>query len=249
MNSTEKRNDKILRKVKRLLALSENNPNEEEAQSAFVMAQRLMIENELSMSEIEVHAGQERTVAKGKVTIHKKLFWWERQLASIMSENFRVKYFLNWIKNKGSNRKDSIYFMGFESDVKLAKEMYLLSYEAIVHYANKYVDGYYESNEEFLRERAITMSLKNSYMRGFLEGLESKFEEQLAEMKAEGNALMVLVPKVVEEKYEKEITGKAKGYKIPSIEEVDAYLNGYKDGNHIDYTKSTIDHSEIDNTN
>lgn len=237
----DERNDKILRKVKRLLALSENNPNEEEAQSAFVMAQRLMIDNDLSMSEIKISPGQERKIDRGKVTIHKKLFWWERKLAGIMSENFRVKHYLNWMKPSGSNRKDAIYFMGFESDVKLAKEMYLLAYEAILHYSKKYVDNYYEERIGLYRERKITMQVKNSYMVGFLEGLKSKFDKQIEEMKAEANALMVLVPKEVEEKYNEEITGKASPYRIPTVEEAQAYQKGYEDGNHIDYTRSTID--------
>ena len=240
MDKLDERNDKILRKVRRLLALSENNPNEEEAQSAFVMAQRLMIENDLSMSEIEMNSGRERKIDKGKVTIHKKLFWWERQLANIMSRNFRVKSYLNNRYMNSRNIKRAVYFMGFESDVKLAKEMYLLAYEAILHYSNIYVENYYEERIGLYRERRITMSVKNSYMRGFLEGLSNKFDEQIEQMKSEGNALMVLVPKEVEKKYEEEITGEAKPYRIPSIEEIHAYKQGFEDGNHIDYTKSTI---------
>lgn len=233
-------NQKIIRRVTKLLSLSENNSNEEEAQSAFLMAQRLMLENDLSMSEIEVYSGKERPIEKGKVTIHKKLFWWERELAIIMSKNFRVKNYLNWKKASNSNKKGAICFMGYESDVKLAKEMYILSYEAILHYSNKYVEIYYE-DKGIYRERSITMQVKNSYMVGFLQGLERKFDEQVQKMREEGNALMMLVPKEVEDKFNEEITGEGTGYRLPSIEEATAYQKGFKDGNHIDYTKSTID--------
>ena len=78
-------------------------------------------------------------------------------------------------------------------------------------------------------------------MRGFLEGLETKFEEQVQQMRDQGNALMVLVPKEVEDKYKQEVTGKAVTLSVPSASEWIAYQTGYRNGNEIDYTKSTID--------
>ncbi|MCF3941588.1 DUF2786 domain-containing protein [Oceanobacillus alkalisoli] len=240
MAIVDERNEKVIRRVKRLLALSENNPNEEEAQSAFVMAQRIMLENDLSISEIDIDADNQRQVESGQVTIHKKLYWWERKLANIMAGNFRVKNFINWKRQQTSNRKSAICFMGYESDVNLAKEMYLLAYEAILHYSNKYVEDYY-MDHSINRKRRITIAVKNSYMRGFLEGLESKFDDQIEELRSEGNTLMVLIPKEVEEKFAEEITGKAVPFRVPSVEENHAYHQGYEDGNLIDYTKSTID--------
>ncbi|EJT5247915.1 DUF2786 domain-containing protein, partial [Listeria monocytogenes] len=40
-------NEKIIRKVKRLLALAKENKSDEEGQSAFMLAQRLMLENDI----------------------------------------------------------------------------------------------------------------------------------------------------------------------------------------------------------
>ncbi|MBU5267879.1 DUF2786 domain-containing protein [Virgibacillus proomii] len=37
-NNYSERNERIVKKIQGLLALSENNPNEEEAQSAFLMS-------------------------------------------------------------------------------------------------------------------------------------------------------------------------------------------------------------------
>lgn len=241
--SVNERNQKILRRVKRLLSLSDNNPNEEEAQSAFLMAQKLMVKNDISLSQIDIDSNETRDIKEGQVTVHKKLYWWERLLAAVMSENFRVKYFLNWKRKAGSNRKNAIFFMGFESDVQLAKEMYLLAYEAIVHFSKEYTETYYEENN-LMRTRGNTIMIKDSYMKGFIDGLENKFEEQVQEMRSEGNALMVLVPKEVEDKYEESITGKSI-FSIPSIGEVEAYRSGYDDGNKIDYTRSTIDEKAL----
>ncbi|EAD1619670.1 DUF2786 domain-containing protein, partial [Listeria monocytogenes] len=45
-------NEKIIRKVKRLLALAKENKSDEEGQSAFMLAQRLMLENDIDAAEI-----------------------------------------------------------------------------------------------------------------------------------------------------------------------------------------------------
>lgn len=234
------RNENIIRKIQGLLALANNNSNEEEAQSAFMMAQKLMFKHDITMSELDV--GQDSlTIEKGQATVHKKLFWWERELANIMSENFRVKNYINSKRLDGDlKRKRAVMFMGFEKDVALAKEMYLLAYEVLLFYSKRFVEEYYESYINVLRTNKTTNELKNSYMRGFLAGLDSKFQEQVAKMKEE-NALMVLVPKEVEEEYNSMFDGtKPLNLNIPPIEEIIAYEQGYKDGNEVDYTRRTI---------
>lgn len=240
MNYKEERNEKIIRKVKRLLALSENNPNEEEAQSAFLMAQKLMFEHDISLTEVDID--EKRNIEEGQVTVFKKLFWWERFLANVISKNFKVKSYISSRKEPGSHVKRSIHFMGYGSDVKLATEMYLLAYEALLHYTDKYIENYY-SEHPINRTRSNTLAIKYSYMNGFIEGLEDKYEEQIEKMKTTGNALMVLVPKEVEEKFEKTVTGKS-SFTIPPIEEVSAYQKGYEQGNRIDYTRTTIDYQD-----
>lgn len=82
--------------------------------------------------------------------------------------------------------------------------------------------------------------VKNSYMRGFLSGLEAKFEEQFTQLKQE-YGLMVLIPKEVEEELSNITTGKPLTLKLPPIEEMLVYEKGFIDGKKIDYTRSTID--------
>lgn len=235
----DSRNEKIIRRVKGLLALSENNSNDEEAQSSFIMAQKLMAKYNISTTEIETK-NTSNNIDEGQATVYKKLFWWERELARIISGNFRVKYYYNnRILENEKKAKRAIVFMGFEEDIALAKEMYLLAYEVLVFYSKRYVDNWYQE-ENAMRMHRVTNILKNSYMRGFLYGLESKFEEQVEQLREE-NALMVLVPKEVEDKYEEMFEGK-KGINlnIPDIEETEAFNIGYSEGNKVDYTKRTI---------
>lgn len=56
--------DKLLRKIKKLLALSKSN-NPHEAASALAMAQKLMAENQLNQSQVEfsqAHAKQKTAI-------------------------------------------------------------------------------------------------------------------------------------------------------------------------------------------
>lgn len=236
------RNESIIKKIKGLLAIADDSKNDEESQSAFLLAQKLMIKHDIQQSEIK-NSTEKQEIIEGQAIAYKKLFWWERQLARIIAKNFRVKfYYHNRILNGEKRRKTSIIFFGFENDVNLAKEMYVLAYDAISKYSARYVKNYYQ-NAFVIRTKERTKELKNSYMLGFLTGLNEKFELQVKEMEQEFG-LMIITPKEVSRAYNdlaKGFSGKAKPVKTPSIGEVEAYHRGRRDGEQIDYLKQTID--------
>lgn len=213
--------------------MQNDNPTDEEGQSALVFAQKLMTKYNIKRSDIEDYETIDE-IAEDKVMIYKKLRWWERKLAEVISENFRVKMYY-----KGSN-STCIIFYGFESDLELAKEMYLLAYETVIFHSKHYIDKWYEKHFLFERERAQTMELKRSYIKGFIQGLDVRFQEQVAELQ-EKNELMVLIPKEVEEAYA--IMSKNFGtYTINEPEDLDgeSYFKGYDKGRQIDFTQSTV---------
>lgn len=234
----EKNTDNIVKKIKGLLAIARDHKNDEESQTAFVMAQKLMMKHNIEMSEVEhENAGQE--VIRGQATVYKRIVWWETELADIISKNFRVKYFFNNNRSSGSVKR-AIIFLGFESDVRLAKEMYILAYDVITFYTDRYVKMWYDARPS--KPKDMTKDLKDSYMQGFLRGLDDKFDEQVKDMEQEWG-LMVLVPEEVQNKYDSMFKGKGKGitFKTPTVGEARAYETGYRQGNKVDYTKSTID--------
>ncbi|MEK5332721.1 DUF2786 domain-containing protein [Lysinibacillus sp. FSL W8-0992] len=234
------RNESIIEKIKGLLALANDNQNDEECQTAFMMAQKLMIKYDISSSEL-VENYNNRAISENQATAYKTLYWWERQLANIITRNFRVTWYYNSKIIKGaSKKKRAIVFMGFESDVALAKEMYVLAYDVLSFYVQKFVDDYYDG-AQLHRTKRMTTELKNSYTRGFLRGMEEKFDEQVKAMEQE-YGLIVLLPTEVKQEYDKRF-GSRKGltYKIPPVEEIEVYQRGFRDGNQVDYTKSSLD--------
>ena len=239
-------NESIIKKIRGLLAIANDHQNDEESQSAFLLAQKLMIKHSISLSEVEEN-GEKQPIEQGQATAYKKLLWWERKLANIMSENFRVKNYLNILRKAGDKqRKSRIMFYGFESDVELAKEMYVLAYDALKLYADRYIEIYYDTYGEE-RNRKITGMVKDSYIKGFLEGLDAKFKEQVSQMRQE-YGLVLLVPKEVEEGFNElsKDFGKGTSWRVPSVSEARAYDEGYSDGKSIDYSKSTIDDKIFD---
>lgn len=235
-------NKKIIKKIKGLLAISRDQKNDEESQSAFLLAQKLMLQYSIDKFEVEDYelSSEMDTIDEESVTIFKKLYWWERILASIISENFRVK---NYLKNgfSGKQKKRKIVFYGHGRDLELSKEMYILAYETLIFHSNQYVNDFYET---YVAERSTykTKSIKSSYIRGFLTGLNERFEQQSSILR-EKYEIMSLVPEDVEKSYQEYSSdfGKAKPLAPPPVEIIEAYEKGENDGKNIDFTKSTID--------
>lgn len=89
---TNHNNKKIIKKIKGLLAISRDQKNDEESQSAFILAQKLMIQYNIDKNEVEELSVdfENDVIGEESVTIYKRLYWWERQLACIISENFLI---------------------------------------------------------------------------------------------------------------------------------------------------------------
>lgn len=234
------KNEKIIKKIKGLLALSRDKKNDEESQSAFIMAQKLMFKyelNEFDIDEVDENT-RERNMTDVPVTVWKRLYWWERQLAIIISKNFRVK---NYISNGYDEKR--IMFFRYGGDLELAKEMYILAYDVLIYHYKKYIDKFYKENY-VARSRYYTESIKSSYINGFLTGLEIRFEEQVSQLMQE-NALMVLIPEEVENAYNVMSAdwGTAKLSK-PNPQIAEAYSSGVSEAKDVDFTRSTIGDEE-----
>lgn len=238
-------NKKIIKKVKGLLAIAKDEKNDEESQSAFVLAQKLMIQYHIDKHEVEDFEDTSKLdeINEESVTIYKRLYWWERSLARIIAKNFRVKNFLN-SKPVGKQMKRKIVFYGFGRDLELAKEMYILAYDVILYHSQKFIEDYYETSYE-PRSSYMTKSIKTSYTRGFLNGLSHRFDEQIAVLR-EVYEVLVLIPEEVEQAYSEMSSdwGKPLVFECPNVEVFEAYQQGLIDGKEIDFTKRTIPEGE-----
>lgn len=240
-----KNNQSILKKIRDLLATADKSNSVSEAQSAMVLAQKLMLKHKISFREIEQQKMLDLVIDENGITDFRRLTWWEKDLANTIARNFRVKIYLTAIEENGVEKRKLNYY-GEKSDVELASEMYQIGYATLVHYANKAVDAYYKVNGNQPRKSSVTSKLKNSYIRGFLFGLENRFEEQARELQKENPsfAMVLLVPLEVERAFQNRFNSldKCRPVNRPNVykDTEDLYKLGLIEGQGIDLTKKTI---------
>jgi len=162
------KNDKILEKIQKLLALAGNNPSENEAKAAMLKAQELMK---------EYHIENPETIEDDKVvcvkydlgTIRKSDF--VLMLSVLVANNFRAKT---------THFGQTVYFIGFEADAKCAMEIWAY----VLHFA-------LDANNKFFANKVSTETANRDWWYGFLVGLNLAFNSR------KGYELMVQVPRKV----------------------------------------------------
>lgn len=181
--------EKIMNKIKNLLDLANNNPNENEAIAAALKAQELMAKYDIELAQLDDATEQNREIVEeiyrnnGKHDMKK----WRYSLATIIAKNFRCKnYFLN--------RKDVVFY-GYKEDAKIAVQVFAYLYEIGNKLAFK---KYYEIKKQGLPTKGVM----NTYLIGFRDGIKSDLEKQCT-------TLMIITPQEVTDKFEE----KAKNFK------------------------------------
>lgn len=200
-------NDKIIEKIKGLLALSDKSKNssEAEAEAALLKAHELMAKYNVSIDISE----EEKKSYVHETCESKWNMSFRKPLANIIADNFRCETYLHG---------GSVVFFGHATDARVAREVFEFAYS----FAMKEGNRCYNKNYQMGRN---TQGVFNSYVRGFLNGLKQKLGEQSV-------ALMVVTPPDVKEKFE-EITADFKtdnrGMRNNGFDS-DAYQQGVQDG-------------------
>ncbi|GED69412.1 hypothetical protein BRE01_31140 [Brevibacillus reuszeri] len=222
-------NENILRKVRKALALASNNPSEQEAQSAMLMAQRVLAEHGLSIQDVqESENEQEKNVIHEHATEYGKTIWWKKRLSAIVAENFRCFSYIN----KRSNASQ-IRFVGLDSDVSLAIEIFKFACETIQYHLSKYRQ---ELKESGYRKVEVTY-MGNDYLKGYLRGLDQKFKEQVEK----NNWGLVLVKDaLVVQEHESMNLKKSKPTGASFGGNNGAYERGFTDGKSFDSSRKMI---------
>lgn len=205
-------NNKVIFKIQNLLELAYDAPNDEEGQTALLMAQKLMVKHNLSMNDITT------TQTKNKIgetvgTWEYRMPWWQEKLAAILGENFRCKT-IRRVFDEGITQ---MIFFGYQSDAELCTKVY----EGAILYLKYRLERLFPTIS-----KARWKDYKKSYLLGFLEGLDQRFKAQV--QSSEELALMVQVPaEVLEEQRLRmgELRTRFLDIKIKSIDS-EAYVTG-----------------------
>ena len=211
-------NNKVIFKIQNLLELAYDAPNDEEGQTALLMAQKLMIKHNLSMSDIEV---QQANQAIGETigTEEYRLPRWQVKLAAILGENFRCQTLRRRDRAKGVTQ---IIFFGYQSDAELCTKVY----EGAILYLKYRLKRLFPTIP-----KAYWKDYKKSYLLGFLEGLDYRFKMQV--QSSNEFALAVQIPNEVLEEQKRRLGNLKTTISRLTVEHIDqeAYRMGHKHAN------------------
>lgn len=178
--SDDKRSE-IVEKIKKLLAHSvENGATEAEAVAFALKAQRLIAENDIEQWELGDEQRREVIEEESNVNLPRT---WSRWLASVVSENFRCKLYINPIQQEKSVKNHAV-FVGYAQDAQAAR----IVFERLRRVAER------AGNASRKKYRGASWAY-NSITLGFVEGVKGELEKQC-------QALMLKVPSDVSEYYE-----------------------------------------------
>lgn len=218
----------VIRKVQKALELADpkNGATKEIAEVAMLTAQKLMIENDISMSDITPADVKPKEIVDEVIKSSGRLTWWQESLSVIIADNFKCYIY------KRRNRTDgitNINFLGLKSDVEIAREVYLYA-----------VDVIYLKYKEYMTKIAddgASSERKNQYLFGFLDGLKDKFAEQV---KHNDWALVIVKDPEVTKAFDqlKPKKGKKKNIYV-NFNETDK-INGYRDGKNFQFVAGKL---------
>ena len=222
-------NDKILDKIKNLLSLAEDGRDDEESQTALLMAQKLMLKYKISQNELNKQGRQEIIIKS--LSVYKRIYWWEKVLVKIIADNFRVMFYVQ--SNRFPHQKNvqrKLVLMGYPEDVDLAYQMFYLAGDTMKYYASQH----------FVQSQIDLSSVdrakqRKTYYQGFLDGLKDKFDKQKEALMKENDAyaLVIQPPPEIQSKFNEEINGSL-AFKQPTARQKDqTYYDGYQKGSKV----------------
>lgn len=226
--------DEIIRKIKGLLAKAADREDDIESQNALLMAKKWMIKYQIKKSDLDDKKVQSLKI---KEFDSSGIDWWEIILASIISENFRVRaYTMKDTDEKGL--KNALYFYGLKNDLDYAKKMFKMAHDNLNYFL--------VIHRHKIRHLSVPQQLQscNDYLSGYLNGLKDKFEEQSQIIHSKASydlALLIGVPPFVQECFSLKTRGfKHSLLKLPLIENQVTYQAGYLQAEALVLEKSAL---------
>ncbi len=166
--------DEVIAKVVKVLRLARAAGTEAEAQTALVLAQKLMYAHDIAAGELE-EPETAQPIEDSVVDATGQHVVWKEYLAAIVAESFRCSYIISESRATGVVR---LVFIGRQMDVTVATEAYLASAAVAASLAEECAS----TRQEWERAGA-----RASFLTGFLKGLLDRLTENAA-----STALVVL---------------------------------------------------------
>lgn len=227
--------EKALELIKKVMAKADNNSNENEVQVAMLKAQELMIKYGIEMSEVKTKGNKATDEAlEDSLNSNGKMNWYNSLLASVIADNFRCEYFIR----VGSKIK-YMMFVGLKDDIEIAKEIYSYANDSLEYFTDKYIKNlrYEDLTNDILNNQEYYNECKNSYISGFIRGLEQKYKEQVEQNEW---GLMIVKPEAVLDYVSKMSFTKGRKNSIKSSGDFSHFTSGFEEGKKLEHRKDLL---------
>lgn len=219
METTEnqKDNTKVINKIKKLLRLSKSD-NIGEANNALRLAQKLMAENGIFIKETEELDKEQSAMSKIIEEKTRGLSAHRRRLATALAKEFKVRILL------AGGLSGRLEVVGLEEDIDIFIEVFEWTYLVFKKLCKQYLEN---RKKELGRlwNRSISLRMQNDYFEGFVNGVILSLKQNCKE-----HGLMVITPKAVESLADEMTTGTCKSQGPIKLGDMDAMMNGVRDG-------------------
>lgn len=168
----------VIRRINKLLALSDQNRNnsEQEAIAASLQVQKLLAKYNLSLADVTGERKDEPVEQSiADVGTGKK---WKYSLADAIAGNFACKHYIVG--------HEQIVFYGYKADIVAARRVFVYLFKVGDKLANQYAKNYRE-------EHYYADGVYNSFCKGFVAGVKKELDKQCTAL------AIVVQPKVKEE--------------------------------------------------
>jgi len=221
--------DKILDRIQKMLALSEGTHSQEEAQTAMLKVQEMLLTHGLTMGDVE--GFQEQTKKKEKKVDHvgvgirkPRMTWYWRSIGTIVADNLKCYLYINNVYDYDRHeRVPEMKLIGLEQDVQVA----IATIKFAISTAESCYKAWKKESDKVYRAlygKAQSSRIKNDYMIGFASGLKQKFAEQVTE-----RALVLVKDALVDAEYAK-LNIRTDSHSIRIGGSNEAKIQGYHDG-------------------
>ena len=177
--ANQKDTTRIIERVKKLLAVAQDNPSQGEAENAMLKAQELLALHRMTMEDVE-----QKPQGVERVTVYaaSRSARWREILGVAIADNFRCFCYLS----RSSRRcLSQIMFAGYPEDVDVAR--------AVFQFACAVAAG-------LTKERKLVAAAaeKNNFLNGFAEGVWNALESQKETKAEEWGLVLVLDPELAQ---------------------------------------------------
>lgn len=185
-------NHNIIERIQKLLSLSKNNANPNEAANAAALADKLINRHQLSMAEIQATSHEQIPVGKHNTPIYSscRRTAWKAHLASSLARHYDCALYISY-GYEGKNKTSNYTLVGRNEDCEIAIFMFNWITNEIERLAKKNASGLGHNYSQTYCEGAGV---------GIIEKLRSEKENLRTEARAEGkgSALVLLDNKAIE---------------------------------------------------